>query len=205
VLVEKPITRALTDAYAVCRTADAKNVSLMTVSNKRYSPPYRRAKKFIVEGPVANPAMFVGKFNLGYRYVDLFESGTIHLFDLTRYLMGDATTVRCVGVNKYGRNRRRFPVDNAVVTFEFTSGAVGTLYTSSSALSLQLWPVSDRARGAGGGLRRPRLARRGRPIPADPLRQRGGAGQVVLWPVSDRATACPTRCSSTRSSGASWG
>jgi predicted dehydrogenase len=105
VLVEKPITRALTDAYAVCRTADAKNVSLMTVSNKRYSPPYRRAKKFIVEGPVANPAMFVGKFNLGYRYVDLFESGTIHLFDLTRYLMGDATTVRCVGVNKYGRNR----------------------------------------------------------------------------------------------------
>jgi predicted dehydrogenase len=30
-------------------------------------------------------------------------------------------------------------VDNAVVTFEFTSGAVGTLYTSSSALSLKPW------------------------------------------------------------------
>ena len=88
---------------------------------------------------MTDPALFVGKFNLGYQYVDLFESGTIHLFDLTRYLMRDAATVRCVGVNRYGRNRRRFPVDNAVVTFEFVSGAVGTLYTSSSALSLKPW------------------------------------------------------------------
>ncbi len=139
VLVEKPITRALADAYRMCRLADEKGLALMTVSNKRCSPPYRRARKFITEGPVTDPALFVGKFNLGYQYVDLFESGTIHLFDLTRYLMGDARTVRCVGVNKYGRNRRRFPVDNAVVTFEFVSGAVGTLYTSSSALSLKPW------------------------------------------------------------------
>jgi predicted dehydrogenase len=139
VLVEKPITRALADAYQMCRLADEKGLALMTVSNKRCSPPYRRARKFITEGPVTDPALFVGKFNLGYQYVDLFESGTIHLFDLTRYLMGDARTVRCVGVNKYGRNRRRFPVDNAVVTFEFASGAVGALYTSSSALSLKPW------------------------------------------------------------------
>jgi predicted dehydrogenase len=139
VLVEKPITRALTDAYQMCRLADEKGLPLMTVSNKRCSPPYRRARKFITEGPVTDPALFVGKFNLGYQYVDLFESGTIHLFDLTRYLMRDAATVRCVGVNRYGRNRRRFPVDNAVVTFEFVSGAVGTLYTSSSALSLKPW------------------------------------------------------------------
>jgi predicted dehydrogenase len=139
VLVEKPITRSLAGAERICRLADERGLVLMTVSNKRYSPPYRRAKKFVTEGPVQDPALFVGKFNLGYQYVDLFESGTIHLFDLTRYLMGDVARVRCVGVNRYGRNRRRFPVDNAVITFEFTSGAVGTLYTSSSALSLKPW------------------------------------------------------------------
>ena len=139
VLVEKPIARSLVDAQRMCRLADQKGVLLMTVANKRYSPPYRRARRFIVEGPVSNPALYVGKFNLGYDYVDLFESGTIHLFDLTRYLMGEVRTVRCIGVNRYQRNKRRFPVDNAIASFEFASGAVGTLYTSSSALSFKPW------------------------------------------------------------------
>jgi predicted dehydrogenase len=139
VLVEKPIARSLADAERMCRRADEKRLTLMTVATKRYSPPYRRAKRFIVEGPVNNPALFVGKFNLGYEYVDLFESGTIHLFDLARYLMGDVAAVSAVGVNKYGKNRRKYPVDNAVATFEFASGSVGSLYTSSSALSLKPW------------------------------------------------------------------
>jgi myo-inositol 2-dehydrogenase/D-chiro-inositol 1-dehydrogenase len=71
--------------------------------------------------------------------VDLFESGTIHLFDITRYLMGDVASVRCVGLNAYGRNKRKFPVDNATAQFEFASGAIGTLVTSSSALSFKPW------------------------------------------------------------------
>jgi predicted dehydrogenase len=139
VLVEKPITRSLVDALKICTLADQKGVPVMTVANKRYSPPYRRAKKFITEGPVSNPAMFVGKFNLGYPYVDLFESGTIHLYDITRYLMGDVSTVRCVGLDAYHKNKRKFPVDNAIAQFEFNSGSVGTLYSSSSALSFKPW------------------------------------------------------------------
>lgn len=139
VLVEKPIARSLADAERMCRAADAHNLILMTVANKRYSPPYRRAHQAITSGPVKDPALFVGKFNLGYDYVDLFESGTIHLFDLARYLMGDVRAVQAIGANKYGRNRRKYPVDNAVISFEFDSGAVGTLTTSSSALSLKPW------------------------------------------------------------------
>lgn len=137
VLVEKPITRSLVDSMKLCRYADEKGLILMTVSNKRYSPPYRRAKHFIDEGPVTNPALFVGKFNLGYKYVDLFETGTIHIFDMTRYLMGDVTLVNAVGVNKYKRSK--YPVDNVISTFEYASGSVGSIYTSSSALSLKPW------------------------------------------------------------------
>jgi len=139
VLVEKPITRSLVDSERLCRKAEERGLVLMTVANKRYSPPYRRAKRLVTEGPVSNPALLAGKFNLGYDYVDLLESGTIHLFDITRYLMGDVRTVRAVGVDRYGRNRRGYPLDNAVCQFEFTSGAVGTLYTSASALSLKPW------------------------------------------------------------------
>src|SRR4030067_3013304 len=75
VLVEKPITRSLVDAQRICRLADDKGLPLMTVSNKRYAPPYFRARKLIEQGPVTIPAMYVGKFNLGYNYVDLFEAG----------------------------------------------------------------------------------------------------------------------------------
>lgn len=139
VLVEKPIARSLADAAHMCRVAEEQKRVLMTVANKRYSPPYRRARKFIVEGPVQNPALYIAKLNLGYNYVDLFESGTIHLFDMTRFLMGDVKTVRCVGLDAYHRNLRRFPVDQAIAQIEFTSGAVGTVYTSSSALSLKPW------------------------------------------------------------------
>jgi predicted dehydrogenase len=123
----------------MCLQADAKGLPLMTVANKRFSPPYRKAKRLITEGPVSDPAMFVGKFNLGYDYVDLFESGTVHLFDIARYLMGDAAKIRCIGLDKYKRCRRKFPVDNAVAQLELKSGAVGAVYTSSSALSFKPW------------------------------------------------------------------
>ncbi len=139
ILVEKPITRSLVQSERLCRKADEVGMTLMTVANKRFSPPYRRARRFVVDGPIQNPALYVSKFNLGYDYVDLLESGTIHIFDITRYLMGDVRTVRAVGVNRYRRNRRGYPLDNAICQLEFASGAVGAIYTSASALSLKPW------------------------------------------------------------------
>ncbi len=139
VMVEKPTARSLRAAQDMCRRADERGLTLMSVATMRYSPPYRRAKQLVEQGPVSNPAMFIGKFNLGYDYVDLLESGTIHYFDLARYVMGDVATVSAVGVNRYARSRLRYPIDNAIVTFQFASGAIGTLYTSCSALSLKPW------------------------------------------------------------------
>jgi predicted dehydrogenase len=139
VLVEKPITRSLVQAREMCTTADAKEIPLMTVSNKRYSPPYRRVKKMIENGTLADPALYVGKFNLGYDYVWLLEQGTIHIFDITRYLMGDVKTLYAAGVNRYDRNQLGYPVDNVAITLTFENGAVGNLYTSATALSFKPW------------------------------------------------------------------
>jgi predicted dehydrogenase len=139
VLIEKPLTRSLVQAREICTLADQKKIPMMTVSNKRYSPPYRRAKKLIDNGPVNDPALFVGKFNLGYDYVWLLEQGTIHLFDITRYLMGDVKRLYAAGVNKYDRNQLGYPIDNVATTLEFASGAVGNLYTSATALSFKPW------------------------------------------------------------------
>jgi len=139
VVVEKPITRSLVQSHQMCKYADEKGLPLMTVANKRYSPPYRRAKRFIDEGPVKNPAMYAAKFNLGYKYVDIFEGGTIHIFDITRYLMGDVKTVFARGVRKYNFNETGYPFDNAVSNLEFVSGSIGVVYSSTSALSLKPW------------------------------------------------------------------
>jgi predicted dehydrogenase len=139
VLVEKPITRSLTQSEEMCRTADACNLVLMTVANKRYSPPYRKAKKFIVEGQVSDPALSCAKFNLGYDYVWLLEQGTIHIFDITRYLMGDVAQVYALGVNKYNRNLVGYPLDNIQISLQFTSGSVGSVYTSATAVSFKPW------------------------------------------------------------------
>ncbi|MEP7355943.1 MAG: Gfo/Idh/MocA family oxidoreductase [Anaerolineales bacterium] len=139
VLVEKPITRSLVQAEHLCRLAAERGRVLVTVANKRFSPPYRRARRLIAEGPVSDPALFVGKFNLGYDYVWLLESGTIHLFDLARFLMGPVARLQAVGVDKYHRNRAGYPLDNLAATLEFTSGAVGGLTTSATALSFKPW------------------------------------------------------------------
>jgi predicted dehydrogenase len=139
VLIEKPITRSLVHAEKICRMADEKGIPVMTVANKRYSPPYRRARKFILDGPVKDPALYVGKFNLGYDYVWILEQGTIHIFDIMRYLMGDVSSMHAVGVNKYNRNLVNYPVDNIAMTLIFSSGAVGNLYSSATALSFKPW------------------------------------------------------------------
>ena len=140
ILVEKPFTLSLVDGDRMCRLADQRGVPVMTVANKRYSPPYRRAKRFVEQGPVGNPAMFAAKFNLGYDYViHMLEAGTIHVLDLTRYFMGDVAELHAIGVNKYKRHQGQYPFDNAMISFKFASGSVGQLYTSTSALSLKPW------------------------------------------------------------------
>ncbi len=136
-LVEKPIARSLADAVAMCRAADAAGTLLMTVANKRCSPPYKRARRLIDDGVIGSPSLFSGKFNLGYDYVDLLEAGTIHLFDLTLYLMGTVQRVNAAGMKRDPRGS--YPVDNVVLTLDFASGAVGSLITSASALSLKPW------------------------------------------------------------------
>lgn len=139
VLVEKPLARSLTQAKALLEAADQRGCLTMTVANKRYAPPYRRARREIAEGCCKNPAMLSGKFNLGYDYVQLLEGGTVHLFDLCRYLMGDVSWIEAHAVDRYGLNRDGYPMDNGVCTMGFSSGALGSLITSSSALSLKPW------------------------------------------------------------------
>jgi predicted dehydrogenase len=130
VLVEKPISKSLRSAAAMCSAAEAADRLLVTTCNKRYSPPYAEARHLLDRGAVPRPALFSAKFVLGYEYVDLLPSGTIHVFDLARHFMGDVRQLSAVSAAANG---------GIVVMLEFASGAIGSVVTSAAALSLHPW------------------------------------------------------------------
>ena len=53
--------------------------------------------------------------------------------------MGDVATVSAIGLNKFQKTPGHYPIDNMVANLEFQTGAVGSLYTSASALSFKPW------------------------------------------------------------------
>jgi predicted dehydrogenase len=131
VVVEKPIARTLHDAGEMCRAAESAGRVLLTTCNKRFSPPYAEARRLLDAGAVPAPSLFSGKFTLGYDDVDLLESGTVHLFDLARFFMGDVLRVAALPAGS--------TAESAVVSLEFAGGAAGTIVTSAGALSLHPW------------------------------------------------------------------
>lgn len=134
-LVEKPLARNAADAEALVAEAARRGVLLGAVANKRFSPPYAMAKALIEQGALRSPPrLFSGKFTLGYPYVDLLEGGTVHLIDLMLWFMGpvDRLNARSIATPDGG-------LDSAVVSLRFTSGAIGTILTSRTALSFKPW------------------------------------------------------------------
>ncbi len=139
VLVEKPIARHLVDAAQMCAAAAAAGRVLLTVCNKRYSPPYAEARALAGSDALPRPTLFSAKFALGYDNVDLLESGTIHIFDLARYLMGNVERVNAVAAGALRPGRTGIGPENVVVSLEFAGGAVGSVVSSATALSLHPW------------------------------------------------------------------
>lgn len=131
VLVEKPLAPSLEQAAEIVRAAEATDRVLLTTCNKRYSPPYAEARRLLESGEVPHPHLLAAKFVLGYEYVDLLPSGTVHVFDLVRFFLGDVRRVTATAAEA-----RR---ESLAVTLEFASGAVGSIVTSASGLSLHPW------------------------------------------------------------------
>ena len=135
VLVEKPLAPTAREAEAILAAAGRSDRLLATVCNKRYSPPYRAALGWILDGELGTPHLASAKFALGYDYVDLLSGGTIHMLDLMRMFLGDVAEVRAVAAATPARAR----AENLAITLRFASGAVSALVTSSTALSLHPW------------------------------------------------------------------
>ena len=145
VFTEKPLLdhgvdqlpHTLSEARRLCQLAEEKSVPFMVGFVKRYAPPYANAHHLLTTGAIGKPAMIAAKTCIGWGGEKFLEHSACHVLDLIRFYMGDLSSLTAYGVNQYGRTS--YPLDNAAIAMKFNSGAVGTLYVSSSGLSLKPW------------------------------------------------------------------
>jgi UDP-N-acetyl-2-amino-2-deoxyglucuronate dehydrogenase len=143
-IVEKPIDVSLTAADRLIAAADAAGVAMTVISQHRFDPGLVELRRLIDDG-------VLGRLVLGeastkwYRSQAYYESGPwrgtwaldggslmnqgIHYVDLLRWTMGPVIEVSAI----YATEDHRVEVeDTALAVVRFTSGAVGTIVSSTA-------------------------------------------------------------------------
>ncbi|MHB1314391.1 MAG: Gfo/Idh/MocA family protein [Christensenellales bacterium] len=145
-LIEKPLAVTLADCDAILAAAEAANVRVSTVCQRRFYPASMRVKKAIEDGKIGGP--IIGSVTmLGWRDMNYYNSdpwrgtwegeggGVLvnqapHQFDLLLWYMGEIDTL-------YGLwdtlNHPALEVeDTAAAVIRFKSGALGSILVSNS-------------------------------------------------------------------------
>lgn len=148
VLIEKPPTETLADAYAIKAACDESGKSVMIAFMKRFSEPYRRAQEVIRQPGFGSPTSYEARYNYK-QYAppgtyDFLNAFSCHHLDLARFFMGDVESVVALYASRQGGAKRplsyaevlaerakNLPQEEAwLINFQFTSGAVGFLQTN---------------------------------------------------------------------------
>lgn len=136
VVCEKPIARSLADAQAMVDACDAAGVRLFVAHVVRFFPEFARAKQLADDGALGRLGVVRsvrGGAPPGHSawFADFAQSGgvildvAIHDLDYMRWLCGDVQRVFARGLTFRG-----LPVDHALITLRFASGAIGHVEAS---------------------------------------------------------------------------
>ncbi len=145
IFCEKPIALTLEDTDRALDAVARAGVPFMIGFMRRFDPPYARAKQLIEEGAIGRPVMYKGVNRdpqwpahedddpsvSGGFFVDM----GVHDYDLACWLMGsEVEWVHAVGrALVYPQLAEVGDIDNALVTLEFASGAIGNVDLSRNA------------------------------------------------------------------------
>jgi UDP-N-acetyl-2-amino-2-deoxyglucuronate dehydrogenase len=143
-VVEKPVDVSLAAADRLIEAADAAGVALTVISQHRFDPGLVELRGLIDDG-------ILGRLVLGeastkwYRSQDYYDSGSwrgtwaldggslmnqgIHYVDLLRWIMGPVTEVSAVCATQGHQVEAE---DTALAVLRFSSGAVGTIVSSTA-------------------------------------------------------------------------
>lgn len=145
VLIEKPIALSLADADRILAEAQARNLFVCTVSQRRFEPAIQEIRRVLAAGALG-PLSFVEGSTVDYRPQTYYDSaawrGTsaldggalmnqgIHMVDLVRWLAGPIVSV---AGHTATVAKRMEAEDVATASVVFASGALGTLAATTSA------------------------------------------------------------------------
>ncbi len=149
VLVEKPPTTNLQDAYAIKHACDRSGKSVMVAFMKRFSEPYLQAKAMIEDAGFGPLTSYEARYNYS-RYAspdtyDFLNAFSCHHLDLARFFMGEVESVFASYASRQGGTTGRPLTYDEVISnpdktidqeetwmlnFQFESGAVGFLQTN---------------------------------------------------------------------------
>ncbi len=143
IFCEKPLSISIEEARAIERVIAETGVFFHMGFMRRFDRGYRAAKEKIDQGLIGTPVLFKASsrdpFRPSLEYLDPKHSGGImidmgiHDIDLARWLMGEIKSVYTIGgVLAYPEVNQVGDIDNAVVTLNFESGALGVIDLSRS-------------------------------------------------------------------------
>jgi predicted dehydrogenase len=145
VVVEKPLSLTLADADAVVAEGRRQNLTVATISQRRFEPATQRLRAMVAGGAFGQLALMIGEC-LYWREQSYYDSadwrGTvaldggvlmnqaIHIVDLMRWIGGPVSSVAAQLATV---GHRMETEDTAVVTLQFAGGAVGSIIATTCA------------------------------------------------------------------------
>ncbi|HEX7386519.1 MAG TPA: Gfo/Idh/MocA family oxidoreductase [Castellaniella sp.] len=151
VLIEKPITDTLEDAWRIVHTEQETSTPVLVGHHRRHSAILREAKRMLQDGLLGEvvSATVMANFLKPDDYFDLAwhrQPGAgpvlinlIHDIDMLRMLLGEVTQVQAM---KSHRIRYLEVEDTAGALMQFQSGAIATLVASDCTTSPWNWDLS---------------------------------------------------------------
>lgn len=123
---EKPLGTELADIEALAAAAKRNDRKVGVSFNKRYAIAYQQMKAATLSEGFGVPA-YLAKFIGGYRSTptDLLRTGSIHFFDLARFLVGEVAEL-CAYRYEKAPGQHIF-----TVSMQFENGAVGSMTMGS--------------------------------------------------------------------------
>jgi predicted dehydrogenase len=144
ILIEKPISDSLDDAFKLIECGKKMNVPILTGYHRRHNPIISEVKQKLDEGLIGTVVAMHGMFWLfkpdGYfdqEWRKKTGAGPIYInlshdIDLMRHLLGEIDSVQAISSNKI----RGFDVEDTSVTIlNFSSGVVGSISISDTIVS----------------------------------------------------------------------
>jgi UDP-N-acetyl-2-amino-2-deoxyglucuronate dehydrogenase len=145
VLVEKPIALTVDDADAVVAEGHRRGLTVATVSQRRFEPAMAALHAVVEAGALGTVALILaeGIYVRPQSYYDsapwrgtialdggVLMNQAIHIVDIVRWLGGP---VRSLAAHMSTRTHVMEAEDTATVSLQFASGALGTVFVTTSA------------------------------------------------------------------------